>query len=817
MTRATAKPIARGERAHRGILLTVWALLLALSALLVARAHYRADLSAFLPRSPSPIQQLLVRQLSSGVASRLILIGIGGGTAETRAAASRALDRSLAGSPAFVLVQNGSEGSSQREQRFAFEHRYLLSGEVDAARFSAAGLHQAIEESLALMASPAGLLLRPLFQRDPTGETLQVVDQLTSGYQPHREQGVWASRAGDQALLLAETRASGADTDAQERDLSLVRAAFTAATAGTAATAAPAHGMALRLLMSGPGVFSVQARATIKGEAVRLSLISTLLITTLLLGAYRSVTTLLLGLLPVLCGALAGIAAVAVGFGVVHGITLGFGITLIGESVDYPVYLFVQSRGHDLHAVLWPTITLGALTSICGFASLLPSAFVGLAQLGLYSICGLAVAAAVTRWVLPLLLPARLAMADLAALGARAAGALSHVRLPWSAVGALIVLAVVILIHQRAVLWNRDLAALSPIPAAALRRDGQMRADLGAPDVSDLVLIESDREQPTLDTVEAVGARLDRLVDAGVIGGYDSPARYLPSLATQRARLASLPDASTLKSRLAAATADLGLAPHALDGFVQDVEAARRAGPITRQSLGDSALGLTVDATLWSQAGQWRAVLPLHPPAGHDIDLARVRAALAGAMGGARVQVFNTRQQSDAMYEEYLSAALRLSGLGLAAIVVLLALTLRSARRVLRVMAPLLLAVLAVTAGFAVLQVPLTLLHLIGLLLIVAVGSNYALFFDRSAAMHERAELPRMLASLLLANASTVLGFCVLAFSSVPVLNALGRTVAPGTLLALLLAAALAPRELLAAPAADGSAPAPAQEPAHGR
>src|SRR6202012_115046 len=120
--------------------------------------------------------------------------------------------------------------------------------------------------------------------------------------------------------------------------------------------------------------------------------------------------------------------------------------TLIGESVDYPVYLFVQSRGHDLHAVLWPTITLGALTSICGFPSLLPSAFVGLAQLGLYSVCGLAVAAAVTRWVLPLLLPARLSMADLAPLGARAARLLARLRLPWSVVGAIAALAIVVLV-----------------------------------------------------------------------------------------------------------------------------------------------------------------------------------------------------------------------------------------------------------------------------------------------------------------------------------------------------------------------------------
>ena len=784
------------------LVLLVWA---------VSHARYRADLSAFLPRSPSPLQQLLVRQLSSGSASRLLLIGIDGGTAQSRAAASRALASRLAAGTDFVLVQNGAQDAVGREQRFAFEHRYVLSPAVNAPRFSSAGLHEAISATLSLMASPAGLLMRPLFERDPTGETLEVIDELAGGYQPRRIEGVWSSRAGDRALLLAETRASGADTDAQQRALLSVRAAFAAASA--AAPGARTDLPALRLVLSGPGVFSVQARATIKGEAVRLSLISSVLIMTLLLLAYRSISTLLLGLLPVLCGALAGIAAVSLGFGVVHGITLGFGITLIGESVDYPVYLFVQSHGHDPHAVLWPTITLGALTSICGFVSLLPSAFVGLAQLGLYSACGLAVAAAVTRWLLPQLIPARLAMADLAPLGARAAQLLARLRLPWGAAAALAGLALVVLWHQRSLLWNRDLLALSPLPPGAMRQDAQMRADLGAPDVSDLVLIESASEERTLQAAEQVGQRLDALADQGVIAGYDSPARYLPSLQTQQMRLSSLPPAATLRARLTTAVADLPLRAQTLEPFVQAVENARRTGPITLASLQDTALGLAVDATLWSQQDRWRAVLPLHPSAGTDINLARVRAALQAVAAGSVVQVVNTRQQSEALYQGYLAAALRLSGLGLAAIVVLLALALRSLRRLLRVLAPLVLAVLLVSGAFAVVGASLTILHLIGLLLIVAVGSNYALFFDRSAAQAERAQLPRVLASLLLANACTVLGFCVLAFSSVPVLNALGRTVAPGTLLALLLAAALSPPGLLA----PVPAPAPASAPALGK
>jgi predicted exporter len=99
----------------------------------------------------------------------------------------------------------------------------------------------------------------------------------------------------------------------------------------------------------------------------------------------------------------------------------------------------------------------------------------------------------------------------------------------------------------------------------------------------------------------------------------------------------------------------------------------------------------------------------------------------------------------------------------------------------------LVLAVLTVAACLVLMGQQLTLLHLIGMLLIVAVGSNYALFFDREAG-----SVPLTLASLVIANAATVLGFGVLGFSSVPILAALGSTVAPGAFLALLFSALLA-------------------------
>lgn len=108
-------------------------------------------------------------------------------------------------------------------------------------------------------------------------------------------------------------------------------------------------------------------------------------------------------------------------------------------------------------------------------------------------------------------------------------------------------------------------------------------------------------------------------------------------------------------------------------------------------------------------------------------------------------------------------------------------------------LAPLAAAVVLVLAGLTLLGVTLGVLHLVGLLLVVAVGSNYALFFDHLClddAARDTAPDTDTLASLLMANLTTVVSFGLLATAEVPALAAVGQTVAPGALLALLLSAA---------------------------
>jgi predicted exporter len=154
--------------------------------------------------------------------------------------------------------------------------------------------------------------------------------------------------------------------------------------------------------------------------------------------------------------------------------------------------------------------------------------------------------------------------------------------------------------------------------------------------------------------------------------------------------------------------------------------------------------------------------------------------------------MLDLKSESEQMFRDYRHEALGHALLGAAAIVVLLSLTLRSAGRVFDVLAPLVAAVLLTTATLVLVGGKLSIFHLVGLLLVVAVGSNYSLFFDRQVdSGHDR---ERTVVSLGFACLSTMIGFGLLSFSAVPVLNAIGSTVGMGAILALAFSAVLSRR-----------------------
>ena len=768
-----------------GLPLLLWLVGMLACLLVIAQTHFVADLSAFMPRAPNARQQLLIDQLRDGAVARLMMLGIEGADGVERARLSRALAKELQQSGLFIAVQNGQEETQEKDRAYFFDNRYLLSPAVTAAHFEVEGLQAAISSSITALSGSAGMSLKRLFPRDPTGETLNLLEQFSGLGQPQNIEGAWASRDGQRALLLAFTRAAGSDTEAQSQAVAKARTLF---------GALPGRSPQTHLVMSGAGVSSAASRNTIQEEVGRLATASLVLVICLLLAVYRSVTLLVLGLLPVLSGVAAGIAAVSLGFGQVHGLTLGFGTTLIGEAVDYSIYFFIQRSSSTVSANFWRTIWLGVLTSIAGFAALLSSSFPGLAQLGLYSISGLVAAVLVTRYVLPVLTPKQLALRDLSQAGASLDHGIARAAaLRWPVIALALAACAVVLLHNGSV-WNRQLSGLNPLPQAERQVDEQLRADLGGTDTRYIMALAAPDQEAALQLAERAGAVLQGLVQEQVMAGFSSPATVLPSVARQLSRQAALPDAAQASARLRQALLDLPVRVERLEGFLADLQAARQRAPLLRRDLNGTSAALLVDSMLVPRASGYLVLMPLRPmvdgPLADNIPLDRVHAALR-AQGLNDAVVIDMLEESSSLFDGYRHEALWLSAIGCLFILALLLLSLRSWVRSLRVAAPLACAVACVTAALLLNGTQLTILHLVGLLLVVAIGSNYALFFDRGAQTGSADYRQQTQVSLVVANLTSVGSFGLLGLSKVPVLAAIGSTVAPGAFLALVFAAIL--------------------------
>jgi predicted exporter len=771
---------------------SVWLclVLVLICAAIAADSRYRTDMGDFLPHAHSLAQQALEAQVSSGGASRILLLSIEDAPPPALAALSRLLGARLRADPALIDVLNGDEAAMAGVQAFVWRHRYLLSADVTPELFREGGLRAALQSDLAMLSSDLGTVAADSLPADPTGEALAIAQQFgVAGVSaPRPQDGAWFSPDGRSAILLLRTRAPGFDIDAQARTLHAIDQDFAALRAEV-----PGAGQA-RLQASGPGVFAVDARNMTKRDVSRLSLLATAGAVLFLLIAYRSPRVLLLGLLPVACGALAATAAVSLAFGFVHAITLGFGITLIGEAMDYSIYLLTQTLAGDRAdrtlVRIWPTLRLGALTSIAGFCAMLFSDFTGFAQLGLFSIAGLLTAAGVTRFVLPRLVPDGFFAAGAASIGAPLRLLLRWQRPMRCVLAVLVVAAVIALAAHRGALWDDNLLDLSPLSPATQALDQRLRHDLGVPNAHFFVAYPAADVQAALETSEALQTVLAPLVTDKMIGGYDLPSLVLPSDRTQRARRAALPDAADLQAALAEALTGLPFRADSFEPFLKDVARTQASGLVTEASL-PGPLALRLQSMLMPAAHGWTVLAPLQGVT----DGTRVRAALASAGPPGTVFVDLDRQSSDLLHR-FECEAVTLAVAGSLAVVLVLLLGLRSPRLVLGVAAPVAIAVL-LTAAILTLGGKLSIFMVAGFLLIVALGSNYCLFFARRGQAPE--ERARALASIMLANLCTVAAYGLLSLSRIPVLHDIGRTVAIGTFLCLVCGSALS------APAADGA------------
>ncbi|MEJ2060393.1 MAG: MMPL family transporter [Gammaproteobacteria bacterium] len=739
-------------------------------------------LSVFMPPGHTAEQRLMLEEMQDSPAARAILIAIDGGTAAERAAASRAYAGRLRQSGLFAQVANGELHLDPAEERQLFGWRYLLSPAVDAQAFTVTKLHADLQMRLAELGTPLGMLEKRFLPADPTGAFLAMLSAWQPAQAPERRNGVWVSPDGERALLLAETRAPGLDLGAMQQAIGALHSSFAAVNAAGR----------LHLILSGPPVFAVQSRDTIKSDSQWFSSLASVALVLLLLAVYRSFRLVLLSALPLGSAVLAGVVAVNAVFGEIHGITLAFGATLLGVAIDYPLHLFSHLSGGESPSTslrrIWPTLRLGVLTTMAGYLALLGTGFVGLGQLGTFAIAGLAAAAGFTRWVLPRLIPQGFEPVRRTVLLEHMAERIRPRPVAMLLLLALVLLSAMVLWQHRDRIWEDNLSALSPIPPASLALDQRLRADLDAAEVSHLVVVQGATAEQVLQRSQVLGRALrEGPIRDGWLRGFDMAARYLPDAATQRARQAALPDAETLRRRMDQALAGLPFRAGLFQPFIEAVQQARRQSPVTPAEAKGTLLGARIGSLLYTHNGEWVALVPLI-----GVKAPQPLSDWFASQHFKNVSYLDMRAQSTGLMQAFRHRALQ--QLLLAAVIILLVLTvgLRGIRFVFVVIGPLFLALLLDVTVLVAAGEHLSIFHLVSLLLVAGISMDYALFFSHREP--DRAARAATLHALSLCAISTVLVFAILAVSSLPVLRAIGLTAAVGVGSAYLLAMLLAQR-----------------------
>lgn len=747
---------------HRLPILFAWGIFVLLAAsVLLQGPKVQSDLGQFLPANAGNGPDLLLDTLRDSPASRVILLDLSGAAEQQLAEAAKGLAAALSATPHFQHILGIDNALPEAEQSLLFRYRYLLN----PAQFDQAHLKAALQQRLKELALGAPLNHQQL-RHDPTAQHRQTLQRLIHHNGPQRHLGVWFSDDRQHALLLLHSAAPAFALDRQQQAIAAIYHAFNQLATGD-----------IHMVLSGPPLFAVESRERIQQGSQQLTLVASLGVALLIFFAYRSFAATLLIVLPLFSGILAGASAVVLLFGQLHGIALAFGITLIGLTVDYPIHLFSHGGDHQAARRIWPTLRLGVVTSALGFSALLFSAFQGLAQMGLFAISGIVVAAAVTRWVLPALQqrehqlhPSLSPLIRLTLITGQ--------RLPlrWL-VWLLLLVSLGYLAQRGEALWETELNRLSPIPSAQLQLDQQLRQRLHAAEPGQLLLLQNASLENLLQQVEVLSEQLDAALQRNELSTFDTPTRYLPSRQRQLQWREALPERESLAAALALAQNGLPFREGTFHAFIDDVSAARQLQPLSAETLEGTITGMRLSSLLRRHGDGWYALLTLggiHQPG-----------AIKQIATNAGARYLDIPQQASQLVEHYRNEALTLGGWGGVMILLILAISLRSINRLSQVALPVFSAIALTTALLSLLGERLSLFHLASLLLVLGIGLDYGLFVDRCRS--KGSDCSRTLGAMLICSTTTLLVFGLLALSPLPVLHAIGLTVSLGVVFTLLL------------------------------
>ena len=539
-------------------------------------------------------------------------------------------------------------------------------------------------------------------------------------------------------------------------------------------------------LTAGGALFAAVSKAAAEKESRLMSAAGLGLTFALLLWVFRSGRVFWLTL-PLAAGMLTGLAAALLVFGEVHILTIVIGTSLVGMLVDFPLHWLAPSVFGPSEKTVWqaepamkhvlPSFAVSLAITVLGYALLWFTPLPVLRQTAVFSGFALFGAFGATVLWLPLLfrryrartVPFAMLTERLHVLSGRLKARL-HKR-GWLVVGG-ILLAVGLWRSD----WRDDIRQWVNMPSemlAEVQRIGQLSGtDFGGK----YLVAEAPSGDALLMKTAELGRALQPLVAQGKLVSFQSPDQLLMPVSEQKKLQNRLRELSKLpESRQP--LVDIGIPHKTLRNALLQ---AADAPPLT-----------LADALKTDLAEAWRPLYLGEVEKGRFAAIVRLNgmtddtAVRSAAQSVAGVHWADKRAHLNDLFHHTRNQAawLKLASYALAWLVLWRMFGMKRGTKILVV--PLAAAVCTV-AVLGLAGIPVSLFAMFGLLLVSAIGVDYAVY-----ALTARHSAPARLGGMLLAAATTAISFALLALSGTPAVAAFGITVTVGVAFNIWLAGAL--------------------------
>jgi len=729
-------------------------------------APFQNNISQFFPTQQSIEAQYLKHQLAQNQTSSWLLLAINSSKkSQNLAELSHSVQHQLTSLPGVKQVLNGSQTFQSPLQSNPipklYKYRYLTT-EFKASEIKS-NIHKRWQEyQLGFVLDKHWLLDDPTYQWGVYQKQLKPSTQLA------KVDGVWTGPQHQKALLLIET-------DKNPQLLNAINTQLENLVGNN------------HFQLSGSDWIALQAEQQIKQSVNWITLFAIGMVLLALFIAFRSFKLIFYSSLPLIAAFAVGVLSTITLFGSMQLITLALGAILLGVAIDYPIHTIsaYQSRKKSVVLRLWPTVRLGGLTSAFGFLMLWWTGIEGLQQMAVFASAGLLTA----LWVTHVLKP-YLAMCFTLPTSTDNEVYETHTETNnkeiknketknrhafFYVLAGLVIITFVLLFKP--LQWQDDIASLSPVSKELISTDQRLRTLFQYQEVGKKLLLPAKDIESLLQKEESLIKSLTQLTEEGVIQQYQLLAQVLPSQLMQTKRQQALPTESTLLNALNQSVQGTKFTAKHFAPFIKSMQQSKQLPLLTFDKfiqLNSSSKQLANQLVMPS-SGQFIGVINLS-----GVVSDKALKELANQHKDIGLIYFNQRALVASQIAQIRFRMLQILGIILVVIGFGVWLKYRQLKAVLTVLSPVVIAVGFTLVTFSLLNISLSIFHLMSLMLVAAIGIDYSLLFYEGTMQKEDAK--EWNRSVLIAFFTTIGSFSILSFSQLALLNAIGLTVLVGVL-----------------------------------